>query len=263
MAEDISFKLSEFDASGVVFVNGLEEGVDVLAFDGDLKLGNQVSHLIDREMARLVQVEVTEHFFKRFRVFTCQFENTGAHFAVKVTDNSLGLGAVLIFGYLPCALHHLNEVLVRRNAHANIAIVVTELIKSDNTIIVAAYTIELVKEVGENLVLGGITSEEFGVFADIIDTTDVRDGELARVVFVKHVECLHDHLLAPFGQLVSEATEELFEANSAAAVNVVELHEGLQLNFLGEETKGSKCLFKFTHVKGLRSVKVHAGEDML
>jgi hypothetical protein len=182
---------------------------------------------------------------------------------VKVTDNSLSLGAVLILGHLPCALHHLDEVLVRGHAHANITIVVTELVKSDNSIIVAAHAIELVKEVGEDLVLGGTALEELGIFANIVDTTDVGYGELARVVLVKHVESLHDHLFAPFGQFISEATEELFEADTATAINIVELHEGLQLNFLGEETEGSESLFKFTHVKGLRSVKVHALEYML
>lgn len=203
MAENISFKFGELDASGVVFVNSLEKGVDVFALDGNLQLGNQVGNLINGEMARLVQVEVTENLFKQFRVLARQFENTSAHLTVKVTDNSLGLGVVLILRHLPCAFHHLHEVLVRRHTHANIAIVVTELFKSDNAIIVSADTIELVEEVGKDLVLGGTALEELGVFADIVDAADVGNGKLTRVVLVKHVECLHDHLLASFGQLVS------------------------------------------------------------
>lgn len=69
MAKNVSFKFREFNSSGVVFVNSLEERVDVLALDRDLQLGNQVSHFIDGEVARLVQVKVAKHFFKQFGVF--------------------------------------------------------------------------------------------------------------------------------------------------------------------------------------------------
>jgi hypothetical protein len=43
----VEFKLLERYVSRIVLINELEEGVNVLAVDRDLELGNHVGHLVD------------------------------------------------------------------------------------------------------------------------------------------------------------------------------------------------------------------------
>ena len=60
VVENVGFKLVVFNSSRVVDIDHLEEWIDVLSFDGDLELGNEVGHLVDGEVAALIQIEIVE-----------------------------------------------------------------------------------------------------------------------------------------------------------------------------------------------------------
>ena len=116
--KNVALKFLVFNSTRVVDVDHFEEWVDVLPFDGNLKLCNQVGHLIDCEMSTLIQIEVIEDLLEEFWVAASQFEDTGLHFTEKMRDGLLGHCGVLLFWYLPCGLHHADKVFVGWCAHA-------------------------------------------------------------------------------------------------------------------------------------------------
>ena len=61
-AANVGFELIILNTAGVVLVNTLEERVDVSPFHRDLELSDQVSHLVNREMPALIQIEIAEDF---------------------------------------------------------------------------------------------------------------------------------------------------------------------------------------------------------
>jgi len=179
VAANVGFELFVLDSARVVGVDHLEEGVDVLALDGDLELGNKVGHLVDGQMAGVVEVKVVENLAQEGGVVTAKLEGTGAHLSKKVVNGlSNGLG-VFVLGNLPGGLHHLDKVLVARGAHGNVGVVVAELVDSNNAVVVASCAVELVEEVFEDLFLGLAALEELGVAANVIDATDVGDSDFA------------------------------------------------------------------------------------
>ena len=80
IVENVSFKLFVFNSAGVVGVDNLEEGVDVLSLDRNLKLCNQVCHLINCKVSTLIQIEVAKDLLEEFWVTAGQFEDTGSDF---------------------------------------------------------------------------------------------------------------------------------------------------------------------------------------
>lgn len=201
--QDVLLKLVVLDAARVVHVDHLEEGVDKLALDGDLQLSDQVGHLVDGEVAALVQVEVVEDLLKELWVLAGQLPNAALNFAQEVGDSLLGDAGVLLLRNLPGGLHHANEVLVRWRAHGKVGVVVIPLLLGDNTVVVALGAIEVVEERLKDLLTGHAALEELWVHADIVDATDVLDVDLAATITIHHGECLVDHSLAAWGQLVS------------------------------------------------------------
>lgn len=67
-SENVLLEFIVLDAARVVCVDNLEEGVDELALDGDLQLGNEIGDLVNSEVTALVQVEVVEDLLKELRV---------------------------------------------------------------------------------------------------------------------------------------------------------------------------------------------------
>lgn len=116
-AENVSLEFIVFDATCVVFVDHLEEGVYILPLDRDLKLGDEVSDFVNSEVTALVEVEVVEDLAEEGGVASGELENAGFHFAEEVRDGLLGDLRVLFLRDLPGGFHHADEVLVRRSAH--------------------------------------------------------------------------------------------------------------------------------------------------
>ena len=207
LTQNVGFELCVLDAARVVSVNHLEEGVDELALNGDLQLGDQVGDLVDGEVAAGVQVEVVKDLLQEGRVLSSQLPNARLNFAQEVGDCLLSDSGVLLLRDLPSRLHHANEVLVAGCAHGQVGVVVNPLLLGHNAVVVALGTIEVVKEVLKDLLTGLAAFEELGVHADVVDATNVVDVELATTVLVHHGERLVDHSLATWGQLVSKAIQ--------------------------------------------------------
>jgi len=204
LAEDVGLELVVFNAARVVHVDDLEEGVDVLALNRNLELGNEVGHFVDGEVATLVQIEIVEDLSKEGGVAASQLENAGLDLTEKVRHGLLGDLGVLLLGHLPDGLHHADEVLIGGGAHGEVGVVGNELLVSDDAVVVTSSSVEVVQEVGENLVSGLAALEELRVHGHVVDAADVVDFELTGAVLVEHSESLLNHSFAAGGQIVSK-----------------------------------------------------------
>lgn len=167
---------------------------------------------------------------------------------MEVLDGLFGDLRVLVLGHLPGGFHHADEVLVGRRAHGQVGIVVVELFPGDDAVVVAAGSVEVVQELGEDLVLGLSTFEELCIHGYVVDAGDVADRQLAGAVFVQHLEGLSNHGNTSLGQLVSEAREELVIGNVAILIDIVKLNERLYLHLLGEDSEGGQSLLELRSV---------------
>ncbi len=182
---------------------------------------------------------------------------------MEVLDRLFSHLGVLVLGHLPGRFHHAHEVLIRGRAHGQVGIVVIELLPGYDAIVVAAGSVEVIEELGENLILRLSPFEELCIHGYIIDTGNVAHSQLARAVFVKHLEGLPYHGNTSLGQFVSQSREELVIGDVAILVDVVKLHESLYLDLLGEDSEGGQSLFKLRRVEFLVAVEVHLVEDAL
>ena len=119
-------------------------------------------------------------------------------------DSLLSLGCVVVFRGLPSRLHHLHEVLVGWDTHREVLVIVEELIKGDLAVIVATGTIELVQEIGQNLVLSETLFNEIGVPGHIVDTANIRYRDRSISRLVHHGESFENHILSSWGQVISK-----------------------------------------------------------
>jgi len=163
LAEDVCLELIIFDAASVVFVDHLEEGVDVFPLNGDLKFGDEVCDFIDGEVTTLVKVEIVEDLAEEGGVSAGKFKDAGLDLTEQVGDGLLGDLRVFLLGYLPGGFHHADEVLVRRSAHGEVSVVIAKFCVSYNTVLVSFSAFEVGEEVGEDLVTGLASLKELGV----------------------------------------------------------------------------------------------------
>jgi len=120
---------------------------------------------------------------------------------------------------------------------------------------------EVAEEVSEDLVAGLPAFEELRVHGNIVDSRHVAESDGTVALLVKHAESLLDHALSSLCQLISQATEEFFVSDVPVAVDIVKLHQSLELDLLREESKGRQSLFELTNVKLFVSIEVHTLED--
>jgi hypothetical protein len=154
-------------------------------------------------MTALVQVKVVEDLLEELWVLTGELPDARLNFAKKVGDCLLGDLAVLLLRNLPGGFHHTHEILVRGRAHGQIRVVVIPLLSCDDSVVVAASTIEVVEEVLEDFVTGLAALEEFRVHAHIVDAGDVLNRKLSGAISVHHTEGLVDHCHTARSKLVS------------------------------------------------------------
>ena len=172
-AENVSLEFVVLDATGVVFVDHLEEGVYILPLDRDLKLGDEVSDFVNSEVTALVQVEVVEDLAEEGGVASGELENAGFDLTEEVGDGLLGDLRVLLLRDLPGGLHHADEVLVGGGAHGQVGVVVSEFLHGNDAVVVALSSIEVVEEILENIVTGLASLKELRVHGDVVDADDV------------------------------------------------------------------------------------------
>jgi len=121
----------------------------------------------------LVEVEVVEDLAEEGGVASGELKNAGFHFTEEVRDGLLGDLRVLFLRDLPGGFHHADEVLVRRSAHGQVSVVVTELLHGDDSVVVSLGSVKVVEEVGEDLVTGLASLKELGVHGNIVDSNNV------------------------------------------------------------------------------------------
>jgi len=209
----------------------------------------------------LVEVEVVEDLAEEGGVASGELENAGFHFTEEVRDGLLGDLRVLFLGNLPGGFHHADEVLVGRSAHGQVGVVVTELLHGDDAIVVSLGSVKVVEEVSEDFVTGLASLKELGVHGYIVDANDIGNSDLTSSGFVEHGEGLLDHSFSSLSKLISQSTEEFLVADVTVTVNIIVLHQSLELNLLGEQTESGKSLLEFSNVESFVSVEVHSLED--
>ena len=140
----------------------------------------------------------------------------------------------LILADLPDALHHTYEVFVTGQAHGEIRVVVTPFLSADRAVIVSTHAVKTVKELFKNFLtrLGAIN--EVLVLGDVVKNIDISNGDLVGVVTVDQCESLVDHILPALAKGITKATNELLVRDVAITIDIVELHQCLDLDDLRE-----------------------------
>ena len=99
--KDVSLKFFVLDSTRVVLVYNLEEWVDILSFNRNLKLSDEVGNFIDSKVTTLVQIEIVEDLFEEGRVLSGQLKDTSLNLAEQVGDCLLGDCGILFLWNLP------------------------------------------------------------------------------------------------------------------------------------------------------------------
>ena len=89
IGQDVSFKLVVLDSSRIVDVDDFEEGVDVLSFHRNLKFCNEIGHLVNSQVAALIQIEIVENLLEEGGVTTGQLEDTALYLTEKMRHSLL------------------------------------------------------------------------------------------------------------------------------------------------------------------------------
>lgn len=74
-SKDVSLKFFVLNSTGVVLVYHLEEWVDILSFNRNLKFSDQIGNFVDSKVTTLIQIEVIENLFEEGRVLSGQLED--------------------------------------------------------------------------------------------------------------------------------------------------------------------------------------------
>ena len=163
----------------------------------------------------------------------------------QLADLVLEILRLIVLGEAPSLLHHDDKVVVGRSRHGQVSVVVDPFGIFDFTVSVSAQSVELVQESLEDLVFGGGSANEIGGLAHVVAVGDVANAQLLGAVLVHDVEGAVDHGHFAAGEGVAETGDELLVADVAVLVHVVERHEALYVNFLGEEARGEQRLQKY------------------
>ena len=112
----------------------------------------------------------------------------------------------------------------------------------------------------QNFFPGLSSINEVLVLRNIINCVDILDADSTVPASVDEGEGLVDHVLSALGEGVSQPADELLVRDVAIAVDIVVLHERLDLDNLGEETVGGERLRELGLVQLLVAVVIHAAE---
>ena len=100
-SKDVSLKFFVLDSTRVVLVYNLEEWVDILSFNRNLQLSDEIGNFIDSKVTTLVQIEIVEDLFEEGRVLSGQLKDTSLNLAEQVGDCLLGDCGILFLWNLP------------------------------------------------------------------------------------------------------------------------------------------------------------------
>ena len=112
----------------------------------------------------------------------------------------------------------------------------------------------------QNFFPGLSSINEVLVLRNIVNCVDILDADSAVPASVDEGEGLVDHVLSALGERVPQPADELLVRDVAIAVDIVVLHERLDLDNLGEETVGGERLRELGLVQLFVTVVIHAAE---
>ena len=132
---------------------------------------------------------------------------------------------------------------------------------SDGSVIVSSHAIKLVKESRKNFFSSLGAVDELGALRHVVNCVDVFNTDSSVVAAINQSKGLLDHVLSTLSKRISESTDELLVSDIAITIDIVILHESLNLDDLGENAEGRKSLSELLLVELLVSVVVHLTED--
>ena len=131
----------------------------------------------------------------------------------------------------------------------------------DGAIVVASHAIEAIEELLQNLLSRLLAIDEVLVLRNVVNGVNIINADGAVVGSVDEVEGLLDHVLSALSEWVSQTTDELLISDVTILVDIVEAHQGLNLDDLGEEAVGGERLCELTLIQLLVAIVIHASED--
>jgi len=118
----------------------------------------------------------------------------------EVSDLVLCNGCRFIFHNAPHRFHHLHEVCLVSDTHAQVSIVVAPLSLGNLAILVTLDALKAVKEIFKHLLTCLLAIDEVLIATNIKDYVDILDAYQARSVLVHECKGFVDNILSPFGE---------------------------------------------------------------
>jgi hypothetical protein len=188
-----------------------------------------------------MEIEVVEYFSNEVWIISREFESSSSNFGQQVLNSLFDKRSFLVFGDLPGLLHHADEVLVAGGAHGELCVVLLPLVPGDDAVVVAPAAVELVEEVGEDLLFALAALDELGVAGHVVDPSDLSNMNSSRIVFIESLECFFDHCQSSLSEWLLQSTNEFFVSYTSVSINIIISHQSLQFDFLWEQSI-KKCI---------------------
>jgi len=104
------------------------------------------------------------------------------------------------------------------------------------SISIALSSVKSVKEFSNELLLSLFVGFKLGVLLHVVEVHDFGDCYYSRAVLVKVAENFLHHFDFSITHRSSKSSKELFVADMAVTVNIIVLHEGLEVLLFGEHS---------------------------
>ena len=167
-----------------------------------------------------------------------------------------------LFGELPGVLHHELEVHIVVDTDGDVVVVLIELLLGDNVVGGLVFThgvssLEGLKELLEDLLLGLLTRLDIRVVSGVVDITDVVDVNPAIAVLVELLEGLSGDSLAGRVHGTADSTEELAISALTIVIDIEVVEEDGDLALREVQLEIVHGLGELVLVEGLRVVIIH------
>ena len=199
---DELFKLNDTIAVAVEF---FEESGEIATLNRHLKAHEECLQFIGAEHAISIEIEFAEHVSQHELLCLSggEVHELRPNCLRQKLDLLLRNRRCLILADLPHGFHHLHEVLVARQTHGKVCVVVIPLLLGDGAIVVAAHAIKSVQELFQDLLAGLSSVDEVLVLRHVVNGINVSNGDGTGVVAVDESEGLVNHSLTALGKTVA------------------------------------------------------------
>lgn len=193
--------------SGVVSIEGLHDTHGVLALERDSYSKAEGVQFVNCDHASAVLVVLAEDVINSgLQVHGRRdlLEDSCLEAVEAILDNVFVLsGQVLILKDHVGAGEHLYELIIVRDAHGKLFVVVSPLLGGDVAVIVSLGSIEVVQELNKNLFFGLLSCNDIRVLGCTLKSAQVSGIDVSASVSVHDVEAASDHVSSAFIQLLA------------------------------------------------------------